>query len=413
MVAGPAAFLLPLVRLLPGAAGEVVWSSAPMLSSAAPGAMTDDARNEPAAAPPVPAAAVAAHPHRAESVRPEHLYKTAGLLLLLALVFHFFDTLSRTFLLAYAAALGAVLLNVVVRLLPLQRKWVAALIGVLVVGGVAAGLWFGVPLLLDQARGLVMTAPEFERLIEQWEQTISEQTGIPVDIPANAPSQLAGALGGQGGAVLGRALNLVEILFVPLIIFFGALFALANPNDRLLNPLLRMAPHDRRPAFYRIFQLLGERLLGWIKGTLTAMLAVGVLSVAAFWFIGVPNALLLGLINGLLEFIPLLGPWVGGATATIVAFLDDPQKGLWTAIAVLAIQQLEANLITPWAMAANAELHPFITLFALVLFGGLFGFLGVLLAIPLAILVWTVVQVLWVERAIDTDRDRITPVVAE
>lgn len=374
--------------------------------------MTDDTRKEPAARP-VSAEAVAAPPRGPESIRPEHLYKTAGLLLLLALVFHFFDTLSRTFLLAYAAALGAVVLNVVVRLFPLHRKWMAALIGVLVVGGAATGFWFGVPILLDQARGLVMTAPEFEQLIERWERTIREQTGVPVQIPANAPSQLAGALGGQGNAVLGRALNLVEILFVPLIIFFGALFALANPNDRLLNPFLRMAPHDRRPAFYRIFQLLGERLLGWIKGTLTAMLAVGLLSMAAFWFIGVPNYLLLGLINGLLEFVPLLGPWVGGATATVVAFLDDPQKGLWTAIAVLAIQQLEANLITPWAMSRNAELHPFITLFALVLFGGLFGFLGVLLAIPLALLVWTVVQVLWVERAIDTDRDRIAPVVKE
>lgn len=374
--------------------------------------MTDDTREEPAARP-VSAEAVAAQPRGPESIRPEHLYKTAGLLLLLALVFHFFDTLSRTFLLVYAAALGAVVLNAVVRLLPLHRKWAAAAIGVLVVGGVATALWFGVPILLDQARGLVMTAPEFEKLIERWERTIREQTGVPVNIPANAPSQLAGALGGQGNAVIGRALNLVEILFIPLIIFFGALFALANPNDRLLNPLLRMAPHDRRPAFYRIFQLLGERLLGWIKGTLTAMLAVGLLSVAAFWFIGVPNALLLGLINGVLEFIPLLGPWVGGVTATLVAFLDDPQKGLWTAVAVLAIQQLEANLITPWAMSRSAELHPFITLFALVLFGGLFGFLGVLLAIPLAILVWTVVQVLWVERAIDTDRDRIAPVVAD
>ena len=84
-----------------------------------------------------------------------------------------------------------------------------------------------------------------------------------------------------------------------------------------------------------------------------------------------------------------------------------------TAIAALAIQQIEANVITPWAMAHNAEIHPFVTLFALVLFGSVFGFLGVLLALPLVLLVWTLVQVLWVERAIDTDRERIQPVVPE
>jgi predicted PurR-regulated permease PerM len=208
-------------------------------------------------------------------------------------------------------------------------------------------------------------------------------------------------------------MSVVGALFVPIIIFFGALFALADPNNRLLNPLLRIVPRDRRPAFYRIFQLLGERLLGWLRGTLTAMLSVGLLSVLAFWAIGVPNAVLLGIANGLLEFIPLVGPWTGGTAATLVAFLDEPSKGFWTAIAALAIQQVEANLITPWAMSRNAEIHPFITLFALVLFGGLFGFLGLLLALPLTLLVWTVVQVLWVEGAIDTDRDRIAPVVEE
>ena len=96
-----------------------------------------------------------------------------------------------------------------------------------------------------------------------------------------------------------------------------------------------------------------------------------------------------------------------------VALLDDPAKAPWVALAAIAIQQIEANLITPFAMSREAEIHPFITLFALVFFAGIFGFLGMLLALPLVLLVWTVVQVLWVERAIDTDRDPITPVVEE
>jgi predicted PurR-regulated permease PerM len=140
---------------------------------------------------------------------------------------------------------------------------------------------------------------------------------------------------------------------------------------------------------------------------------VGVLSVVAWSLIGVPNALLLGIFNGLVEFVPLVGPWVGGGAATLVALLNDPSKAVWVALSAIAIQQMEANLITPFAMSKQAEIHPFITLFALLLFGGMFGFLGLLLALPLVLLVWTVVQVLWVERALDTDRDRIAPVVGE
>lgn len=368
----------------------------------------------PAAQRPVPADAVARPwAERDGRLRAEHLYKTVALLFALALVYRFFDSLAQTFLLAYAAAILAVALNALVRVLPLGRRWVAVLVGLVAAGAVVALLWWGLPALMSQVRGLAETAPRMEDLFIRWEAWIREQTGLDVRFPRRPAERVGEAVGSGGGKVLGQAMSVVGALFVPIIIFFGALFALADPNNRLLNPLLRIVPRDRRPAFYRIFQLLGERLLGWLRGTLTAMLAVGVLSVLAFWAIGVPNAVLLGIANGLLEFIPLVGPWTGGTAATLVAFLDEPAKGFWTAIAALAIQQIEANLITPWAMSRNAEIHPFITLFALVLFGGLFGFLGLLLALPLTLLVWTVVQVLWVEGAIDTDRDRIAPVVEE
>jgi predicted PurR-regulated permease PerM len=177
--------------------------------------------------------------------------------------------------------------------------------------------------------------------------------------------------------------------------------------------VLRSVPRDRRLAFRRLFELLGARLRGWVKGTLMAMVAVGALMTLALTVIGVPYALILGIFAGVVEFVPLAGPWIGGAVAVVFAFLDDPNKALWTIIAVLVIQQLESNVITPLVMAKAAKIHPFVTLFALILFGSLFGFLGILLSIPLVLLLWTLVEVLWVERAIDTDEDPIAPVVKE
>ncbi|HEU0300118.1 MAG TPA: AI-2E family transporter [Longimicrobium sp.] len=347
-----------------------------------------------------------------ERLRPVHLYRAVAMAFLLALLYHYWDELTHVLLLGYAAAILAVILNALRARLHIQRKWLAAIVGVVVISSMIALFAVGLPLLIDQAKSIVQTGPQLEEQITRWEQQIRQRTGMSVDIPH--PSKLFQGGGGSGGpGAMSRASQVVGVLLIPFVLFFGGLFALAKPNDRLLTPMLRVLPHDLRLAWYRIFQLLGERLIGWAKGTAMAMAGVGTLSVVAFLVIGVPNAVALGLFNGMVEFIPIFGPFLGGITATLVAFLHDPQTALWVALAALAIQQIEGYLITPWSMSHNAEVHPFVTLFGLVLFGSLFGFLGILLAVPLVLLVWTVVQVLWVERAIDTDRDRIAPVVKE
>ena len=176
---------------------------------------------------------------------------------------------------------------------------------------------------------------------------------------------------------------------------------------------MRAVPSGLRPAFRRILRLLGTRLLGFIKGQLISIVTVGVLATTAFYLLGVPYAFLSGVLNGLAEIVPIPGPWAGGIPAVAVAFAVDPVKGLWAAVAVLAIQQVEGQVVTPLAMSKAARVHPFVTIFALVLFGGMSGFLGILLAVPLVLLPWTLVQVLWVERAIGSARDPVPPVVRD
>lgn len=364
-----------------------------------------------------PSAAAGERPPRDVLVhlRPEHIYKAIGLLLLVLVLLDHFETLTRVLLVAYAAVVLSVAFNAVVQRLPGERRWVTALFGVVIFGLLGAGLWFGTPVIVDQIRGLSERAPEFQEQLSSWEQSLQEATGLNVDlIGRRASAMLEGAFAGdQGDQMLGRARGLLEFLVIPLLILFGALFAVGSPNERLLNPLLRAVPRERRPAFQRGFELLGTRLIGWILGTLLSMLIIGALSTLAFYLLGLNGAIALGVLNGVLEFVPLVGPWVGGAVAVIAAFLQDPQLALWTALVVLGIQQLESHLITPMVMSEAAEVHPFITLFAIVLFGSLFGLLGIFLAVPLVLLLWTALQVLWVERAIDTDEDPIEPVVEE
>jgi predicted PurR-regulated permease PerM len=346
---------------------------------------------------------------------PEHLYKAVGLLFLFALLFRYFDTLVQVFLIIYASAILAVALNVIVRLFPLERRWVTAVLGLTILAMLGLGIWWAVPALLEQIQGFAREGPRFQAQLEEWTLWLRERTGLNIDLFGERSREVMGNFlaGLQDGDMLVRARGVLEILFLPLIVLFGGLFAVAKPNDRLLGPVLRSVPRDRRLAFRRLFELLGARLRGWVKGTLMAMVAVGALMTLALTVIGVPYALILGIFAGVVEFVPLAGPWIGGAVAVVFAFLDDPNKALWTIIAVLVIQQLESNVITPLVMAKAAKIHPFVTLFALILFGSLFGFLGILLSIPLVLLLWTLVEVLWVERAIDTDEDPIAPVVKE
>ena len=362
-----------------------------------------------------PPSASPAAPHLSGALRAEHLYKFAGLLFLLALAYRFFDTLSRVFLMVYAAAIVAVALNAIVRRLPMKRRWSAAAIGLLVVAGTGAALWFGGSAVLQQLRGLAESFPQMEQEMSAWAERLRERLGLDVELIGERTGTMARDFFADlsGRDVIGRASGLLEWITLPVLVFFGAIFALGKPNERLLLPLLQAVPERRRPAFRRLFELLGERLNGWVKGQIISIVTIGILATTAFYLIGVPYALLFGVINGLAEIVPIIGPWAGGIPAVIVAFLDDPTKGLWTAVAILAIQQVESQLVTPLVMAKAAEVHPFVTVFSIVLFGGLFGFLGILLSLPLVLLVWTVVQTLWVERAIGAGDDEVAPVVEE
>jgi predicted PurR-regulated permease PerM len=349
------------------------------------------------------------------TLRAEHLYKAALLLFALAIFFRFFREITQTLLLVYAAAIVAVALNPIARLVPRHRKLVAAAAGAVVLSVLGVGLWLGIPALVDQIRQLAERAPEFQVRLEAWAEWLRQRTGLNIALLGEESAELLRAMFQSLGTeeIFGRARGLLEVLFVPLIILIGGLYALAAPNSRLLDPILRLVPRDRRNAFYRILRLLGERLFGWIRGTAIAMISVGLLSMLALYVIGVQYWLVLGLLIGLVEFIPLLGPWIGGIPAVLIAFLDDPMKGVWAAIAIIVIQQIESWLITPWAMAQAAKIHPLVTLFALIIFGSIFGILGILLALPIVILIWTVVEVLWVERTVQTDHDYIPPVVEE
>ena len=136
----------------------------------------------------------------------------------------------------------------------------------------------------------------------------------------------------------------------------------------------------------------------WIGGALLSMIVVAVLSAIGLLVLGIPLVLAQSILAGLLNFIPNVGPTLSVVLPMAIALMDKPWKAVAILIIYLLIQQFESNFLTPYIMAKQVSLLPAITLIAQVIFTTFFGFLGLLLALPL-----TVVAKIWIERILVED----------
>jgi predicted PurR-regulated permease PerM len=341
------------------------------------------------------------------------LYRFAGLLFLFAILYRYFDAISHVLLIAFVGAIVGIAFNAAVVRLPFGRGVSTAIVAVAVLAALGVSFWFGITLLVAQVRAFVADMPAIMAGMEAWEEWLEELTGFDLEIVGpRAQSVLSDFFGGmEGTAVVAGAFGVLELVAVSLLVLVGAFFVVAKPNEQLLVPLLRAVPRERRPAYRRMFSRLGERLSAWLWGTMVSMLIIGTLAVIAFSVLGTPYPILLGVLVGLTDIIPLVGPWIGGLVAVAVTLIFEPGLAIWVALTVLVIQEVEGNLVRPVVMSEAAKLHPFVTLLALLLFASMFGLLGAILALPLLLAIITVVEVLWVEETLGSDDDEIDPVV--
>lgn len=181
----------------------------------------------------------------------------------------------------------------------------------------------------------------------------------------------------------------------------GLIFVLAiyvGADARLYaRGILSLVPPSSRPRLGEVMLETANTLRRWLKVQAIAMIVIGAASYVAFKLIGVEAAFALALIAGLLEFIPTLGPIISGSIAVAMAFLDSPSKALAVLIAAVVIQQLEGNLLIPWLMKSGLDLPPALTLAAQGVMAVLFGFAGMLVAVPLLAAVIVPIRMFYIE----------------
>ena len=163
---------------------------------------------------------------------------------------------------------------------------------------------------------------------------------------------------------------------------------------------LMLFPTSSRELVKDTIDDAGVSLHHWLAGQLIAMILVGSLIAVGLAIVGVPSSLALGLIAGLTEFIPIVGPIIGAVPALLLASTVSWELVAWTLGVFVIVQQVEGNIIMPIIAKRSVELPPAVGLFALVAFGVLFGPLGLLLGYPLAVVISVVVRRLYVHAAL-------------
>jgi predicted PurR-regulated permease PerM len=138
-------------------------------------------------------------------------------------------------------------------------------------------------------------------------------------------------------------------------------------------------------------------------GQLCSMALVGTLTGVGLWMLGVPLAFLIGILAGILDFVPIVGTIVSGIPAVLLAFLNSPLTAFYVVLLYIGIHQIEAHLIMPLIQQRAIALPPVITIVALVLFERVFGFMGLLLAAPIAATIMVLVKAIYVEDLLGDD----------
>lgn len=183
-------------------------------------------------------------------------------------------------------------------------------------------------------------------------------------------------------------------LIIVLSIYVGA-------DPRLYHAgLMHLFPHGARPRAGVVLSRVAAVLRRWLVTQLIAMAVIGLVTTVVLLALGVKAAVALGLIAGLLEFVPTIGPILSSVPAIAMGFLDSPQKALVVAVAYLLIQQVENHLLIPLLMKEGMDLPPALTIVTQAVMALLFGFLGLLAAVPMLAAATVVVKMLYVERVI-------------
>jgi predicted PurR-regulated permease PerM len=259
-------------------------------------------------------------------------------------------------------------------------------------GVVAFLLWLVVPRAVNQVGDALGTVPTSPTALNK---ATKNSTGVKHTILRAIQKRLQKLP--TASSALHASIGVTKAAFEVLIgIFFT--FAVAAywifERDRARRLLLSLLAHDQRKTVRDTWDLIDAKLGAFVRGQLVLIAFVGTVLSLAFWAIGVPFWLLLGIFAGIVEIIPVIGPLVAGAAAIAVGLTDSWQVALGAGLAVLVVRMFEDYIVVPRVLGHAVGLSPLLVLVSVTAIGLLLGGVYVLLAVPIAAVLVTLVDVI-------------------
>src|SRR5215207_7056176 len=316
--------------------------------------------------------------------------------LVLVLLYFTFDVI----LLIFAAVLLAIFLrglaDLLGRVVHLSEGWLVLIVSVLLVAILAGAIALLAPSVADQMQRLRVDLPISARqaanYISQygWGRTLIDYLPSIDDVGRNiSAATLLSGVGGFFSSTIGAVGNFFIVIL--LAIYF------ATEPGMYIRGFVKMFPKTVRPRTTKVLSTIGDTLGWWLIGKAGSMIFIGLLTWIGLSILGVPLALTLGLLAGLLSFIPNFGPILSAVPAVLLAFIESPIMAVYVLGLYIGVQLIESNIVTPLIERETVELPPALTIVSQLALAVLVGGLGLVLATPLLAVIMVLVQMVYIQ----------------
>lgn len=282
------------------------------------------------------------------------------------------------------------------------KRTISVIVTVLLFIGLIAALFsFIIPQLAESIKTLVANVPSYLHSLEEFANTTLNKFGISADLNETITSYLTDItdaimkfLGDSVPKIFETTMNFTSGIVNTFLGFIIGIYMLAGKESLLYNTkrvLYAFVPTKGADYFMHLYRLVKVRFSGFVTGQLTEAIIIGVLCFIGMHLFGMQYALLISVIIGVTNMIPIVGPIIGAVPGALIMLMIDPMKAVWFILFIIVLQQLESNLIYPKVVGDSIGLPGIWVLFAIMIGGSLFGLPGVLLGVPTFAVIYTLI----------------------